>query len=116
MRGKKVKNPYAKASKSASADATEERSATATSSSTITSEAGIEKFFVAKRGVGDAKPPATHTLVSPRETDAQVRGLDDVEQGGAKQQGQKRLLGFPSDDDDRDLYYRSERCEGVKNV
>ena len=72
---KKVNNPYVKASKSASANSTEERSAAATSSSTITSEVGIEKFFVTKRGVGEAKPSAAQTLVSPGKTDAQVRGL-----------------------------------------
>ena len=113
---KKVNNPYVKASKSASANSTEERSAAATSSSTITSEVGIEKFFVTKRGVGDAKPSAAQTLVSPGKTDAQVRGLNNAEQGGEKQHGQKRLLGFPSNDNDSDLHYHSDEDSGTSNA
>ncbi len=113
---KKVNNPYVKASKSASANATEEKSAAATSSSTITSEVGIEKFFVAKREVGDAKPSAAQTLVSPGKTDAQVRGLNNAEQGGEKQHDQKRLLGFPSNDNDSDLHYHSDEDSGTSNA
>jgi hypothetical protein len=114
---KKVKNPYVKASKSASADVTEERSAAATLSSTITPEAGIEKFFVAKRGIRDAKPRTARTLVTPPKVDAWVRGQYDAEQGSAKQYGQqRRSLEFPSDDDDSDLYYRSDDNSRTNNV
>mmetsp|Transcript_25373 Transcript_25373/g.54557 ORF Transcript_25373/g.54557 Transcript_25373/m.54557 type:complete len:236 (+) Transcript_25373:222-929(+) len=97
----KVKNPYLEAPKSASTN-TEEDATTKTS--TITPEAGIDKFFVSKRKAGDAKPHAARKLVTPRENGIQQQ--DKELKRVAKGQTRKSLE-FTSDDDTRDLYYHS---------
>ena len=104
----KVKNPYLKDPKSAHTNTQE--NAPTTSTSTITPEAGIEKFFVSKREAGDSQPRAARKLVTPRENDVLVGESE-------KAKGLKRKsLEFSSDDDANGLYYHSDTESRTNNM
>ena len=106
----KVKNPYLKAPKKASATVNVEEEVNAAATSTITPETGIEKFFVSKSKAGDAKPSAARKLVTPRDT-------DNAQQQQELTQGQKRSLQFTNseDEDTKGLYYHSDGNSKTKN-
>ena len=98
----KVQNPYLKASsKSTSITNVEQKDAAV--SSTVTPEAGIEKFFVSKKAAGGAnkKPSAARQLVTPR---------DDHTRQTKKQDG------ITSEDDDiSGKYYHSDDSSRLHN-
>eukprot|EP00584_Thalassiosira_punctigera_P017380 CAMPEP_0172548394 /NCGR_PEP_ID=MMETSP1067-20121228/17698_1 /TAXON_ID=265564 ORGANISM="Thalassiosira punctigera, Strain Tpunct2005C2" /NCGR_SAMPLE_ID=MMETSP1067 /ASSEMBLY_ACC=CAM_ASM_000444 /LENGTH=234 /DNA_ID=CAMNT_0013335601 /DNA_START=46 /DNA_END=747 /DNA_ORIENTATION=+ len=104
----KVRNPY-KVSKPTSTDAARaDEGGEAAVVSTVTPDAGIEKFFSSRRSeAGDAKPRAARQLVTPRHDG----GPSSNGKGGRKSPGVNS-----EDDDVEGLYYHSDSDSRSKNA
>ncbi|KAL7525511.1 hypothetical protein ACHAWF_001394 [Thalassiosira exigua] len=101
----KVENPYARAPRSTR---TEDDDVNA-KASTITPDAGIEKYFVSQRA---SKPRAARKLVTPRDCDVQRQDGERLESTTRK----PKSLEFNSEDEDPDgLYYHSGRESNATN-